>query len=235
MEDVTNLIRDKIGSLNEYTFIMRSVDLTNLFLNGKLDILRNYLTDFCQVYAHRRLRGGCFLPQTLVTCADKTQVAISAIKPGDSLLAFNDGGEIVTTIVQEVLIRTVDEYIELEVGEDNKVSITPDHWVYVDKKSFTQLKNLRINDTLFVLSTVNNTCDLNEKPIVSLNDIAAISTRVYNLHTAEPHTYFANGIAVHNMSGDFGASFVDVSNETGIQRIQFSQTAPQWRIVEPGV
>lgn len=234
-DDVTNLVRDKIGNICHYRFLAKRKEITSLFRHAKIDALRNCLTNNCNIFVVQNMVGGCFLPETLVMCADKTQVSISTIKPGDKLLAFNDNGEIVTTSVQEVLVRNVDDYIELQIGEDNKVFITPDHWVYAGKKSFTQLKNLCINDSLFILSTANDTCSLSEKPISSLNYVAAPSTRVYNLHTDEPHTYFANGLAVHNMSGNLGVPFVDVSNNSGLQYIKFSQTAPRWRIVKPGL
>jgi hypothetical protein len=139
----------------------------------------------------------------------------------------------VTTTVKEVFVRNVDDYVELQVGEDKIVSVTPDHWIYAGNESFVQLRNLCINDSLFTLSNVGN--DLSVKPITALKPIEAPSTCVYNLHTAEPHTYFANGIAVHNMSGNMGAAFIDVSNESGLQHIKFSQTAPRWRIVKGGL
>ena len=104
--------------------------------------------------------------------------------------------------------------------------------MYVGKESFAQLGSLHNNDSLFVLSK-NNT--LVAEMITEQKSITAPSTTVYNVHTTEPHTYFANGIAVHNMSGDMGVAFVDVGNESGLQHLKFSTTAPDWRGAKAGL
>jgi hypothetical protein len=44
---------------------------------------------------------------------------------------------------------------------------------------------------------------LRQEPITSLARIGG-RTRVYNLRTDEPHTYFASGVAVHNKGGGGG-------------------------------
>ncbi|CAF1180873.1 unnamed protein product [Didymodactylos carnosus] len=65
-----------------------------------------------------------------------------------------------------------------------------------------------------------------------MKSIVAPGTRVYNFHTADVHTYFANGVAVHNTSG---AQFVDLSNIKGLKRLEWNSHAPEWRIAMPGI
>jgi hypothetical protein len=232
MDDFANLVRDKFGGLSHYRFTINSKQLAES--NGTvLDNRKHLITDNCTILVSNKMEDGCFLPDTLIMRPDRTQVSINIVQPGDELLAFTSKGEIVVTIVEQVFVRNVDDYVELQVGEDKIVSVTPDHWIYAGNESFVQLRNLCINDSLFSLSNVGN--DLSVKPITALKPIEAPSTCVYNLHTAEPHTYFANGIAVHNMSGNLGTAFVDVSNESGLQHIKFSQTGPRWRIAEGGL
>ncbi|CAF4711658.1 unnamed protein product, partial [Rotaria socialis] len=175
---------------------------------AQFDQHKSLITDNRIIYVLKIMRGGCFLPDTLVMLADKSQVPIYSIQPGDNLLSFTGTGEIVTTVVQEVFSRTVDNFIELHVYENTTILVTPDHLIFTGNNSFTPLRKLSVDDTVFVLSEMDNS--LKTVPIKSFKSVTALSTCVYNLHTAEPHTYFANGIAVHNMSGDMGAVFVDV-------------------------
>jgi hypothetical protein len=177
--------------------------------------------------------GGCFVADTLLMRADKSQACISTIQPGEDLLAFTSSGEIVTTTVQEIFLHVVDEYVKLCAGENIRVEVTREHPFYVGNGLFAPLNKLHINDPIYVLT--NAARNLDTRPITSFNSVVAPSTCVYNLHTTKPHTYFANGIAVHNKMGNLGVPFVDVSNGVGLKRIQFSDTAPSWRFVSPGI
>ncbi|CAF3437182.1 unnamed protein product, partial [Rotaria sp. Silwood2] len=68
--------------------------------------------------------------------------------------------------------------------------------------------------------------------IKSIKTIKAPTTCVYNLCTAEPHTYFANRIAVHNK---LGKTFVNLSKDKDPKRIKWSLDGPNWRIARPGI
>jgi predicted lipid-binding transport protein (Tim44 family) len=142
---------------------------------------------------------GCFLPDTPVLRADGSTAMIRDVRPGDSLLAFTAEGEIVHAVVREVLAHEVDEY--LVVGTGNVVvRVTAEHPFYVGNGTFKTLDALRVGDRIFTY----NGHELSAQKIVSLEKVQA-RTRVYNLRTDSPHTFFANGIAVHNKGGCFPA------------------------------
>ena len=115
MPDFINLIRDKLGAVNEFRFIMRGGEL-KLEDESQWPRQKSWITNDCVIHVIRELVGGCFLADTLVMRADKSVVPINTIQVGDDLLSFSNSGEIVTTTVQETFIRHVDDYIELKVG-----------------------------------------------------------------------------------------------------------------------
>ncbi|CAF1390593.1 unnamed protein product [Didymodactylos carnosus] len=170
---------------------------------------------------------GCFLPDTLVQRADRSEISISAIQLGDVLLAFTTFGEIVNTIVERVFIHEVNEYVEVQFGQ-NRLHVTREHPFFVGNGNFCSLDKLRIADSVYSLIDDN----LQSTPITSIKTIMAPGTCVYNLHTSQPHTYYANRIAVHNK---LGKTFVDLNKNNGLKRIEWSSHAPNWRIARPGI
>ena len=183
-----------------------------------------------------RLRPGCFLPDTLVLLADHTQQLICNIKPGDQVLAFTSSGEITVATVKEVFVRQVDSYVDLDVGEENTtLQVTSDHLCYAGEGEFKALEHLLCDNRLFTYASDSQ--NMVKPAIINRNTLViAPETEVYNLHTSYPHTFFANRVAVHNMSGsDFGMDFVDVSNDRGLKNVDWSQDAPNWRRASPGI
>ncbi|CAF1165393.1 unnamed protein product [Rotaria sordida] len=169
----------------------------------------------------------CFLPDTLIQCADQNEINIQDVQLGDALLAFTTFGEIVTTTVEEVFKHEVDEYVELQIGE-NRVNVTREHPFFIGNGNFCSLDKLRVSDCIYSLIDDH----LQSTTITNIKTVKAPKTCVYNLRTSQPHTYFANKIAVHNK---LGTTFVDLSKGNGLKRIEFSPTAPSWRIARPGI
>lgn len=170
---------------------------------------------------------GCFLPDTLVQRADGSEICIRDVQIGDILLAFTMFGEIVTTIIEHLFIHEVDEYIEVQFGE-NRLHVTREHPFFIGNGKFCSLDKLRISDCVYHLIDGN----LQPISITSIKTIKAPATWVYNLRTAQSQTYFANKIAVHNK---LGKTFVDLYNDNGSKRIEWSSRAPDWRIARPGI
>jgi predicted lipid-binding transport protein (Tim44 family) len=141
---------------------------------------------------------GCFLPDTPILRADGTSSPISEIRPGDELLAFTTTGEIVHTTVRQVIIHEVDEYVVVGT-EQTTLRVTREHPFYVGNGTFKTLEALKVGDRIFAVVGGG----LREQGITSLEMVSA-PTRVYNLQTDHPNTYFANGIAVHNKGGGGG-------------------------------
>ena len=160
---------------------------------------------------------GCFLPDTPIRLADGTEIPIRAVQPGDELLAFTTAGEIVHTTVRRIITYAVDEYIVVDT-EQLTLRVTREHPFYVGNGMFKTLEALKVGDSLFVLSGTG----LQEQRITRLETVAA-PTRVYNLQTDRPNTYFANGVAVHNKGGGCFPAGTQISTPRGEMAIETLQ------------
>jgi len=138
---------------------------------------------------------GCFLPDTPIVRADGSATRISKLRRGDRLLAFTTDGAIVRTTVHDVLTRVVDEYLVV-ITERTALKVTVEHPFYVGDGTFKTLEALHNGDFVYAFDGQG----LSAQRIVSIERVRA-RTRVYNLQTDEPNTFFANGIAVHNKGG----------------------------------
>jgi predicted lipid-binding transport protein (Tim44 family)/uncharacterized membrane protein YgcG len=141
---------------------------------------------------------GCFLPDTPVRTADGRELPISEVRLGDRLLAFTTDGRVVAATVHQVLIHTVDEY-RIVRTRGMVLQVTPEHPFYVGEGTFKTLEALQPGDTIYAYDGSG----LNPQRIESIEAVRA-QVRVYNLMTDAPHTFFANGIAVHNKGGGGG-------------------------------
>jgi predicted lipid-binding transport protein (Tim44 family) len=138
---------------------------------------------------------GCFLPDTPILRADGTQIPIRNVRPGDELLAFTPEGEVVHADVRNVLTHEVDEYLEV-VTERTLLRVTVEHPFYFGDGTFKTLEALNVGDSVYAYDGHG----LSPQQIVSIARIRA-RTRVYNLQTDAPNTFFANNVAVHNKGG----------------------------------
>lgn len=209
-----------------YSFIChgKEFDLSN---EAEFNQYRPLITSGTTVFVIEYTKS-CFLPDTLVQRGDQTEICIKDVRPGDTLLAFTDSGEINTTVAENVFKHEVDEYLEIQLGE-RRLCATGEHPFFVGNGQFTSLDQLRISDCIYTLDSPNN---LYSTVITNINTIKAPATIVYNLSTKHPHTYFANKIAVHNK---FGKLFVDPQDLDTLKRIEWSVNGPNWRIARPGI
>ncbi len=144
---------------------------------------------------------GCFLPDTPVLRADGTPMMISAVRPGQRLLAFTSAGETVATAVERVIALEVDASLVVRL-EHRLLRVTPEHPFYVGAGRFMTIGALRVGDAVYAYDGTG----LRPQRIL---DIERVPGRVvvFNLQTAAPHTFFADGIAVHNKGGFGGGGF----------------------------
>ncbi|MDD4889505.1 MAG: polymorphic toxin-type HINT domain-containing protein [Phycisphaerae bacterium] len=138
---------------------------------------------------------GCFLPDTPVLRADGLPVAIRDVRVGDELKAFEPDGAIVAAKVRAVLTAEVERYAVVTTA-GRVLRVTPDHPFYVGSGRFQTLESLRVGDRVFAFDGAA----LSPQPITAIEIVAGHVT-VYNLQTDRPHTFFADGIAVHNKGG----------------------------------
>lgn len=141
---------------------------------------------------------GCFLPDSEILKSDGTKKLISAVLPGDELLAYSPEGSIVYTKVKNILRHKVKEYILLKTDR-HALRVTAEHPFYVGHGTFKTLDALKIGDAIFAWDGQS----LSEQRIISLERVRK-QARVFNLQTDHPNTFFAGGIAVHNKGGGGG-------------------------------
>jgi predicted lipid-binding transport protein (Tim44 family) len=138
---------------------------------------------------------GCFLPDSLILKADRTEVPISTLRPGDMVLAFTPEGVLVRTTVRNIIRREVDEFVVLRTDRQ-ELRVTVEHPFYTGQGLFKTLEALKVGDVVFAWDGKA----LVEQPIVHLEKIYE-RTPVYNLQTNLPNTFFASRFAVHNKGG----------------------------------
>jgi hypothetical protein len=91
---------------------------------------------------------GCFLPDSEILKSDGTKKLISAVLPGDELLAYSPEGSIVHTKVKNILRHKVKEYILLKTDR-HALKVTAEHPFYVGQGTFKTLDALKIGDAIF--------------------------------------------------------------------------------------
>ncbi len=141
---------------------------------------------------------GCFLPNTPITMADGSRRAICDVQAGDQVLAFEADGAIVHAVVNNVITHKVESFLVLRT-EHVELRVTDEHPFYVGNGMFKTAETLRPGDTVYVYDGSG----LAPQRVQSLEHVLA-SVTVYNLQTDAPHTFLANGVAVHNKGGGFG-------------------------------
>ena len=138
---------------------------------------------------------GCFLADSPILRPDGTESPISAIKPGETLLAFKPGGRMVQATVREVVRLEIDEYFLLKTDRIT-LRVTAEHPFYVGHGTFKTVEALKEGDQVFAWDGKW----LAEQRIVSLQKVYE-RVEVFNLQTDHPNTFFAGQLAVHNKGG----------------------------------
>lgn len=139
---------------------------------------------------------GCFLPDTPVTLADGGRRAISRLRAGDEVLAFTNEGVSVPTTVRHVITHEVERYLIVRTATI-ELHVTEEHPFYVGAGTFKTIESLHVGDPVYAF---DGTHRFNAQAIVSIEQRLAHAT-VYNIEVDAPHTFLANGIAVHNKGG----------------------------------
>ena len=145
--------------------------------------------------------GGyeCFTPETEITLFNGELRKIKELQVGDQLAGYNEQ----TKKIESTTINTVHKYsvlspdvIEITCirnnGEQIRVHATPEHPFFVNG-SWVKVSDLEKGQTLQIYSDgqLETVCISNRVLFRSEVD------SVYNLNTSL-HTFFANGILVHN-------------------------------------
>jgi predicted lipid-binding transport protein (Tim44 family) len=157
---------------------------------------------------------GCFLPDTPVTLADGSRRPISTVRPGDAVLAFTADGALVRTTVRHVLTHEVESYLVLRTA-GVELRVTEEHPFYIGAGTFKTAEALHAGDTVFAYDGTA----LTAQRVLALERVRAHAT-VFNLQTDEPHTFLADGLAVHNKGGGCFAAGTLVATPAGPRAIE---------------
>ncbi|HOZ81166.1 MAG TPA: alpha-2-macroglobulin family protein [Candidatus Woesebacteria bacterium] len=158
-------------------------------------------------------KGGCFLADTQILMADGSQKNIDQIKVGDYVQANPKSKGKVTAVHQA---KTDGYYI---INGDLKV--TANHLLFINQRWQTA-RVAQIGDQL--LGSNGQAVTINSLEYLSLPD------SVYNFTVEKYHTYFADGIQVHNDKGsDTRTAFADTAywnmsintNSSGKAQVKF--------------
>lgn len=153
----------------------------------------------------------CFVAGTPVTMADGTEKNIEDVKPGESVLAYDpEKNEFISQIVNDIEAPIAEGYYDLNLEDGRSVGVTGEHPFYVRKPngkegwaSLEPYKTRQINPELSGVMLLENG-DLifaeNKKWLTVTSSVYhAGEIQTYNLRdVGETHTFFANGLLVHN-------------------------------------
>ncbi len=158
---------------------------------------------------------GCFLPDTPVLLADGSRKAICEVQAGMTVLAFDEHGRTLPARVAAVFKHQVGSYLVVRTAQV-ELHVTEEHPFYVGAGGFKTVAALRVGDLIWAHDGSGR---LRPQPLLALERVQAPVT-VYNLQTDEPHTFLADGIAVHNKGGGCFAAGTLVTTPCGPRAIE---------------
>jgi len=143
--------------------------------------------------------GGCFLAGTKITMSDGSFKNIEDVGVGDLVQSWSDGAGVQGKVVR-VYHHTPGETGRFYLVINDRLKVTPNHTVWADD-GWVKTEKLRLKSKLL---------NVNGDPVV-VNSIKRCdgSEPSYNLEVEKHHTYFADGILVHNIKAYQFGGFVE--------------------------
>jgi len=147
------------------------------------------------------LRSNCFLHQVPVLLADGTSIPIDQLKPGDKVRGKNG----INTVIQVPVVHDDRPVYGFNGGEKFVTAghpfFTQDGWKSIDPTQTPveghgiEVKKLAVGDRITM-------SDGTALTITSIDRGELGENNLYNPVVSGDHTYFANGLLVHNKIGD---------------------------------
>lgn len=136
--------------------------------------------------------GGCFIGSTPIF-TNKGLVNIQNIQIGDIVLSFNPNTlELSMKEVTNVFVHEPEPYFTFTFSNGKSLGVTGNHPMFnYYTKTFVRADTMKVGDHLMTEHTLPT-------ELVSITS-QDNSVNVYNLEVLDNHTYFANGVGVHNV------------------------------------
>jgi uncharacterized coiled-coil protein SlyX/uncharacterized protein YwbE len=169
--------------------------------------------------------GGCFVAGTKVIVASGEEMNIEDIFEGISLLTYNtETGKFEGGVVKKLIRPVKDNIIKVRLKDGKLIQSTEEHPYFVKDKGWcsfaphlsAELHDIEVSQLEpgdFVMDSTGKWIEI--KTIVP--EVLAEMQTVYNFEIQGNHTYFANGILVHNkMAPNYGGgTYTNVSGFSG--------------------
>jgi hypothetical protein len=143
-----------------------------------------------------QIPGACFAAGTPVLMADGSWRPIETISAGAAVLAFDEGTRrIVATRVSELLDHRPESiYRAVVEGVDRELLVTPNHPFYSGDR-WQRIGNLPAQSELFFFDSARG--ESSPRRLLAFERTGR-SAPVYNFEVEEAHSYFVDGVLVHN-------------------------------------
>ncbi|MBU1102806.1 Ig-like domain-containing protein [Patescibacteria group bacterium] len=145
--------------------------------------------------------GGCFAAGTQVLMADKSSKPIEEIKIGDKITTFTSEKDhnLKSAIVQGISVHKVEGYLII----NGRLKVTPEHKIFLNG-AWNYAGVAKAGDELITSK--------GQKEKINFLVFEKKQTFVYNIVVDSHHTYFADGLYVHNAEkGGARTNFVDLA------------------------
>jgi len=130
--------------------------------------------------------GGCFIGDTNILMTDGSTKAIMDVKVGDMVASYDeDTKTVVASEVTKLLIHDPEIYWII----NGRIKVTPNHSFYIDGK-WKHIGQAEVGDAMLKV-------DGTPEPITKI-ELITTKEPIYNLEVKDTHTYYAEGVLVHN-------------------------------------
>ncbi len=144
--------------------------------------------------------GGCFVGGTQVLMSDRSTKPIESVKTGDKILTRINEND--PTLVAATVTATHAQEDNGYLIINGTIKVTPNHRLWINGH-WQEAAYLRAGDLL----TGNDGASVMVETVEWMLD----KTTVYNLTVDKYHTYFADGVWVHNQKGGGRSIFKDTA------------------------
>jgi hypothetical protein len=167
-------------------------------------------------------QGGCFGKGTEILLSDGKTKPIEDIRVGDVIVTLKSekSDKKVEAVVQGVSSHYVSEYLVI----NDSLEVTPEHRLFVNGE-WKEAGRIQEGDTLIGKNGEN-------QKINSISIVRGSKIPVYNIIVGTYHTYFANGLYVHNeeKGGNPRIDFIDTAAFKNIQADSSGQAKMDFKV-----